>query len=607
MKKKWLIQLLVLSTIMLAASFSALAVVEQPYHLKLLAVQESGELYIGSDADLFLELKEGSGRVFLDTYPLTKLDTQISTRFAKEIACNHFKLDCERYDFIYTIKSRSSIIGGPSAGAAVSALTTIAVMDLEYTEEIAITGTINSGGIIGPVGGVKEKLEAASKAGVKKVLIAKGNSKVKLEENESELNLIAYGNENLSLEVVEVMDIDEIVYQLTGKKINQQNNTIVINPEYNEIMKGLQQALCQRTKQIKEEITQAKIQLNESIINISLEKENLSNEAVKRKDYYSAASFCFSNNIILKEQYFSNKLPSIKEIDLQFSLLNQKLQTLNTKLDQEKIETIANLQTLMIVKERLNDVDEQIKEYAEDSQDNNTEGRYYTLAYAEERFFSALSWMQFFSMNGKKIEIDQEKLKSSCLNKISEAEERNQYVNLFLSPVITEQIKEKITLSRDSYENENYELCLIKASQAKAESNAILSSLGVDNETATEFINSKNIAVERVISNNNAEDVFPILGYSYYQYSNSLKEQPYTALIYLEYALDMSDLSIYFPAEEKSIINKITNRLQFNKDFVLLFEGFLAGILVAITGFMLKKMFFKKPQKIQIIRKSKED
>ena len=65
----------------------------------------------GGGADLYLELKEGSGRVFLDTFPATKIDTQISTRFAKEIACHFYKLSCDTYDFIYTIKAESNIIG----------------------------------------------------------------------------------------------------------------------------------------------------------------------------------------------------------------------------------------------------------------------------------------------------------------------------------------------------------------------------------------------------------------------------------------------------------------------------------------------------------------
>src|SRR3989339_1643051 len=92
-------------------------------HMKLLAVTETDNGYKGGIADLYLEIKPGSGRVFLETFPLTKIDTQISTRFAKEIACDFADIDCSRYDFFYTITADSSIIGGPSAGAAISALT----------------------------------------------------------------------------------------------------------------------------------------------------------------------------------------------------------------------------------------------------------------------------------------------------------------------------------------------------------------------------------------------------------------------------------------------------------------------------------------------------
>ena len=42
------------------------------YHMPLLAVKVTKDGFKGSTADLFLEIKPGQGRVFLDTYPLTK-------------------------------------------------------------------------------------------------------------------------------------------------------------------------------------------------------------------------------------------------------------------------------------------------------------------------------------------------------------------------------------------------------------------------------------------------------------------------------------------------------------------------------------------------------
>src|SRR3989344_3725653 len=107
---------------------SVLAQTQEPLHMTLLAVREDGENFIGSTADLYLEIQEGKERVFLDTYPLTKIDTQISTRFAQEIACNYFDINCNNKDFIYTIRADSSIIGGPSAGASIAALTTAGLL-----------------------------------------------------------------------------------------------------------------------------------------------------------------------------------------------------------------------------------------------------------------------------------------------------------------------------------------------------------------------------------------------------------------------------------------------------------------------------------------------
>src|SRR4030042_1424297 len=78
----------------------------------------------------------------------------------KDIACSYLDKDCLKYDFIYTIKAGSPIIAGPSAGGAITLLTISLLEGFELDEGISITGTINSGGIIGSVGGIKEKIDA---------------------------------------------------------------------------------------------------------------------------------------------------------------------------------------------------------------------------------------------------------------------------------------------------------------------------------------------------------------------------------------------------------------------------------------------------------------
>ena len=588
--------------LIITISNTVLAVNTEPYHMKLLAVQENGEIYIGSDADLYLELKEGSGRVFLETFPLTKMDTQISTRFAKDIACNHFKLDCNNYDFIYTIKSKSNIIGGPSAGAAISALTTIALMDLEYDKDVTITGTINSGGIVGMVGGVKEKLEAASQVNLKKVLIAKGNSKQKPlainnETSEEQLDLLNYAKENLSLEVIEVVDVDEVLFHLTGVNFNDKEFEVYEDDQYKEIMQSLQNILCDRTKSLIQEVKEEGVQLNQTEVNKRIEK---SINATQKGDYYSAASFCFGNNIYIKSNYYEEMIVSKGKLTTLFKTLEKKTLLLESKIEEEEIKTISDLQTFMVVKERLNDVKQQIKIFNEEKEQALLTDLYSLLGYAEERYFSALSWTQFFSMDGKKLIVDQQRLEQSCLQKVSEAEERHQYVSLFLGDFHIVGIKEKIEIAKQSQLNQEFELCLIMAAQAKAESNAILSSMGLSDETIVEFLDSKIKAVERIISENSAEETFPILGYSYYQYANNLKEeQPYTGLIYLEYALEMSDLGIYFPEEKE--FNAQSFKIK--RDWMLILVGFLVGVLVTIIIFVIERGWFRRVPKLKFVKK----
>ncbi len=603
---------LLLATLLLITSVSAQS--GTTYHLKLLAVQEIEKGYAGSDADLYLELKEGSGRVFLDTYPLTKMDTQISTRFAKEIACKHYHLDCSKYDFIYTIKAKSNIVGGPSAGAAMAALTAIAVMDLEYDETIAITGTINSGATIGPVGGLKEKLEAAKAANLKRVLLPKGTAIQKLmglplnyinvnssNNSTATLNLIEYGKKNLSLEVMEVSDLDEVIFQLTGTKLNDQNINITLDIEYQKIMKGLQQVLCGRTNKIELEINESGVIIGEKANEDITKKKEAAQKAINAGDDYSAASFCFGNNVALKSQFFVQKEVRISYLNTGFNNLEQKVQELDKELAKQKIDTIADLQALMIVKERLDDVRKQIELFNQGKEALPLEELYPLLAYAEERFFSALSWMQFFSMDGKKFIMNEEQLRNSCLEKVSEAEERYQYASIFLGEVSINYIQEKIDSARNVSQKEP-ELCLMEAAQAKAEADAILSSMGVGIDNAEEFITGKGKAVERVIAENSAEGTFPILGYSYYQYALSLKEQDkYLALVYMEYALEMSDLSIYFPEENEE--TSITSSFTLGKEWGWIGLGSIIGALITLLVMFTHKTWFCPVPKLKYVKK----
>ncbi len=571
-KKRFVLALVVL----ILFSSLVLGAVGKEEHIKLLAVREDNGEYKGNIADLYLELKRGSGRVFLATFPLTKMDTQISTRFAKDIACDYFNLDCENYDFMYTIKAESNIIGGPSAGAAIAVLTVISLLDLEYDDTIAITGTINSGGIVGPVGGVKEKIEAAAENNISKVLVAKGMAGLEEEE------LINIKDE---LEVSEAEDLNEVLFQFTGLKLKEDNVSVEISPDYQKIMEELASLLCNRTEKLEKELEEFEFEENET--QEIEEKKNNSITSLEKEDHYSTASFCFGANILISELIYDKEKRDMLWMTDEINELREKVKLLEEDLEKEEIETISDLQARMVVKERLNEVKERIDSFRE------SEDKQYSLAYAEERYFSAVSWMYFFEMEGKSFVFDEEKLRESCMKKISESEERYQYAALLFGSTV-EYIKEKVDKAKQNLEAKEYELCLMQAIQAKSDANAILSTMGLEEENFMDFLESKRKAAEKVIAGSGEEGVFPILGYSYYQYANSLRDsEKYLSSLYLEYALEMSGLDIYFE-EKKSMVKDLIERSkkwELNHERSRFIEGFVLGMLVVLLIILGRRVF----------------
>ncbi len=66
---------------------------------------------------------------------------------------------------------------GPSAGAAMTTAIISALTGIEVRKDIAMTGEINLRGYVTEIGGLKEKLLAAHRGGIRKVLIPKDNAK----------------------------------------------------------------------------------------------------------------------------------------------------------------------------------------------------------------------------------------------------------------------------------------------------------------------------------------------------------------------------------------------------------------------------------------------
>ncbi|MBN2112073.1 hypothetical protein JW707_03155 [Candidatus Woesearchaeota archaeon] len=561
--------------------------------INLLAMSEIEEgIYKGSLADLSLEIREGKGRVFVNTFPISKIDTQISMRFAQQIACRHAKADCSEQDFIYTIKADSSIIGGPSAGAAAAMLTYSLLANQKLNSSIAITGTINSGEIIGPVGGIKSKIEAASEAGIKTVLVPRGSS-----EKENETDLAEYGKE-LNVDVIEVSTLGEALYYSTGKKDEEPKKELVVDPQYKKIMRQLAVQLCDRTDYLQNIYLTEKpeIELNEDILESdisALEDKGKSQAAFEIEDYYTAASYCFRANIDYSYLLYYFKNMTSVEILNKTEQLSKEIETFDEFIDSQEISTITDLQAYMITKERIGESEDRRKVAIENI--NDTKEAVYWLAFAQERLNSAESWSNFFGTEGQDFIIDNETLKESCYAKISEAEERYQYVNFYFENTLASTRKEIDSAKKDMKE-ENYIMCLYKASRAKAQADTVMGMIGVEASMLNETLRQKIDAAKQTIIEQQEAGVFPIMGYSYLEYANSLKEEDASsAVIYAEYALELSSFDFYFEKRKPAYLPDIDNNLLF-----ILVLGICIGYVIA--GRFAKKRQGKNPKPKHEIR-----
>ncbi len=133
--------------------------------------------YVGVVARLRVAVScPGSGRVYVETLPLSQLDLQASTRVAAQVASRVAGVRFDSCDFYASIRALSPIVGGPSASAATAVAFAAALLRLPLEEDVVMTGMVLPDGSIGPVGGLKSKLEAAASAGARVFLVPYGQT-----------------------------------------------------------------------------------------------------------------------------------------------------------------------------------------------------------------------------------------------------------------------------------------------------------------------------------------------------------------------------------------------------------------------------------------------
>jgi hypothetical protein len=156
--------------------------------IPILAVQTTQTLFQTSYRGYVLradvELAEGQGRVLVNTEVLNGMDIQTSVRTAASVVEALTGASFGNTDIILTITSEVTVdaVDGPSAGAAITVALLAALRRVEVMEGVYMTGTVNSDGSVGKVGGVPYKALAAAEEGAETVIVPAGQGTVTLYE-----------------------------------------------------------------------------------------------------------------------------------------------------------------------------------------------------------------------------------------------------------------------------------------------------------------------------------------------------------------------------------------------------------------------------------------
>ncbi len=201
--------------------------------LTVLAVMGKGANTRGIPLKLSMEITRGEGKIYLSLTSLAGEDFQASVKLSILIGTIVAGKDYTNYNYYVELEPHVNSISGPSAGAAIATLTIALLNGLNINESIAITGVMLPDITIGPVGGLPKKIEAASKAGVKIVIIPSGQLIVRNPITNATINITSIARE-YGLNVMEASNLYEIL-KILGGRYGYLKNTSVITLKLSSI------------------------------------------------------------------------------------------------------------------------------------------------------------------------------------------------------------------------------------------------------------------------------------------------------------------------------------------------------------------------------------
>ena len=142
----------------------------------------------------------GDGRVYVAGVPEAGQGFGPSGQVALYVASRLSNKTYSNYTALLRVIASDAQVGGPSASGYITVALYALMNNLELRDDTAMTGIILPDGLIGPVGGVQQKVTAAARKGIKNVLVPLGQAPTGVS----------------GVRVIEITSVEDAIYYLTG-------------------------------------------------------------------------------------------------------------------------------------------------------------------------------------------------------------------------------------------------------------------------------------------------------------------------------------------------------------------------------------------------------
>ncbi|MBU7014406.1 MAG: hypothetical protein HXS52_12565 [Theionarchaea archaeon] len=527
------------------------------------AVERTADGLRGVLSYMTVVTQQGSGHIYIDTWPLAEVDIQGSARLAVQVACDVVHKNWEHYDFFITVRSDSPIIGGPSAGGAMTVAIIASLQGWELSSDVVMSGTINPDETVGPVGGLYQKAQAASEI-AHTFLVPDGQTTIVVEEqttrtqgpftyittSQKQLDLVEEGKA-MGLQVKEVYDIREAVYYFTGQEI--ETSQVEAEPIKADFMKpyaqqqvdGIENEYESVTDSVQEYTGPYKSDL-QRVLESAQEQITYAHTAYDSGSYYTSVSACYvaglyityAQNLLL---YFENQ--SVEEI---FSDLTREIDIVYTKTTEARPRGMTALQCIATAQNRIFEAREYVKR-AQAQQ--STSGQIEYASYAERRKESAEFWLELASEYQEGSEISQDALRNAASSMLNTAELSLVYASSILSAGdLLSEAQSRLQTSQEQFVEEVYAASLFSAVESRVYCEVALISYSAQKEALVQKVERARERATKAIETSRQQGTEPVLAVSYYELTQSLDEAT-QSLIYLGYAEEVASMAEYIDTQ----------------------------------------------------------